>query len=122
MVNSWLLVISGAALAGFSLYVMLRHQRIWDRYAAAYDETRPGLINHLRRPSRLSHRLNVWLVCPLLLLFGLWALAIGVLELSGFLLYVGEAADITSSTAVPLKIDPQRSAATPPVNDPAGAL
>lgn len=75
---AWILITAGATCAIFSLYVELRHKAIWERSTRNYQRPASALIHTLTRPSKISYRINIFLIWPVTFVLAIWSVIIGI--------------------------------------------
>ena len=74
----WTFIFAGAFCAIFALYVELRHKSIWERSTHSYRRSTSILVHTLIRPSKISYRVNVFFIWPIVFALGVWSVMMGI--------------------------------------------
>ena len=70
------LIITGVGLFAVGGTIVSFRRLIWDAYQGSYDKSKKK--SFWLQPSRISYKINIWLIMPLLMLAGVATVLLGV--------------------------------------------
>jgi len=76
--TNWFLIISGVFLVVLAFSIIIRHKTIWKCSLEHYEVPASKILDVLRRPSKESYYLNLFLIWPLVMLIGFVAAYFGI--------------------------------------------